>query len=94
MDDEKGKILTVPGWLELRVSIGNIVTVVSVLVGGGIYYARMDGRVAMTELNQAKTELIYVRKDVAEQEQRFLSMRLEDMKAQMDRVEKKIDSMK
>lgn len=83
-----------PGWLELKVTLGNIVTVICVLVGGGIYYARMDGRVTTNEISQAKNELIYVRKDVADMEQRALTVRLEDLKSQLDRVEKKLDSIR
>lgn len=94
MDANKGQTVTMPGWLDLKISLGNIATVICVLVGGGVYYARMDGRVTTNEISLAKSELIYVRKDVAELEQKALTLRLQDLKDQLDRVEKKLDGMR
>lgn len=63
-------------------------------VAGIVGYARMDGRVTSSEAALAKTELIYVRKDVADLREAALANRLDDLKNQLSRVEQKLDDYK
>jgi uncharacterized membrane protein len=63
-------------------------------VAGIVGYARMDGRVSTSEAALAKTEITYVRKDVSELRERALTDKLDDLKAQLSRVEQKLDDYK
>ncbi len=91
---EKGHTLTVPGWLDLKVSLGNLLTIGTILVAGIVSYSRMDGRVTENEKALTKAEIVYIRKDVADLRQEALTVRLEDLKSQLDRVEKKLDTIR
>lgn len=92
--DEEGRSITLPGWLDLKVSLGNILTIGTILVAGIVSYAKMDSRVTLNEQALSKNELIYVRKDVADLRERVLADRLDELKMQLDRVEKKLDSIR
>ena len=92
-DDER-RTLTLPGWLDLKISLGNLLTIGTILAAGIISYARMDARVSATEGVIAKTEFIYVRKDVSDLREAALANRLDDLKTQLNRVEVKLDEYK
>lgn len=94
MDADKGQTVTVPGWLDLKVSLGNILTIGTILFAGIVSYAKMDNRVTANENALTKAEVVYVRKDVADLRELALTNRLEDLKSQLDRVEKKLDSFR
>lgn len=89
--DSEGKTITLPGWLDLKVSLGNFLTIATILAAGLISYAKMDSRVSANEAVLAKSELTYMRRDMAEIREASLANQLTDLKAQLDRVERKLD---
>lgn len=83
-----------PEWLDLKVSLGNILTMGCLLITGIVGYTRMDGRLTSSETALGKAEMIYVRKDVSDLREAALNSRFDDLKAQLSRVEQKLDEYK
>lgn len=80
-----------PGWFDLKVTLGNFLTIATILAAGLISYAKMDSRVTANEAILAKAELVYMRRDLAEAREASLTGQLIELKLQLDRVERKLD---
>lgn len=91
---DKGHTVTVPGWLDLRISLGHIIIAISACGSVLIAYTKLDGRVTFNEQKQAVIESTYVRREMVDQQSRFLESQLADVKAALSRVERKLDEIK
>lgn len=92
----RGKPLFEPSF-----TIGNIITIITFLVGGLIGYVRLSDKVDLIaaqlyehKVQQTKTEDSYVRRDVQETRNRFIDQQLSEMNSKLDTLLKEIKMLR
>ena len=83
-----------PAWLDLKLSLGNILMVVTAIFGFGAYSSSVNGRLASLQASQERMasqmqELINQaeRRDVAESQRQALIDRVSRLERKVDRLQ-------
>lgn len=86
--------MSAPTWMEMRISLGNIITIVSVIAGLGVMYGDVSARQTdlQNQINDQKTLLAAkLSSEVAAAREATLVAMLDDLRQRLERIEKKLD---
>lgn len=82
------------GWIEGKVTVGNLITIVLIVASVIFTYASMQGRLDTVEKNLEVINKTYVNRDALDGERYITGYKLDDLKSRMERIERKLDQIK
>jgi len=83
-----------PHWIDPKISVGNLITIVGLVLAWIFGYANLQGRVNVTEVGYAELKIQSERRDMAKQREQNLANRLDDIRSRMERMEKNLDAIR